>query len=274
LFVTLLISRKEVKGSGQRRCINHHRAIVSHVNYNHTFNIPNSGSAELYLDAGELALPFEIPIPGAMPTSFEHEYGRIRYVLHAIIHIPWSFDRYTSKLITVINQLNLNATPTLRMPQGIVETKHLCCACCRSRPIEVDFNILKSGYVPGEIIFFRVGIDNQTSREIIETYVNLMQVIKFSVQNGTKLVKRVVCTVRYLGKVKPRCIENWNSSCLQIPPLCSTLNGLSALIQVNYSLVLYFHLSGISFAKSLTLPIVVSGFSLILKKYISDYCLF
>ncbi len=251
--------RKETKGSGQRRSTNHYRSIVTHINYKHTFSLPsyNYNTNELHIEVGELALPFQIQIPHTMPTSFEHEYGRIRYTIHVIVHMPWSFDRYTSKLISVINQLDLNANPCLKHPQGIVETKHVCCSCCHSRPIEVDFSMLKGGYVPGEILFFRVDFDNQSSKQILETYVNLVQTLKLSGQNETKLVKRVVCTARFLDRIKSRSSETWESSCLVIPPLCPTLNGLSSIIQVNYSLVLFLHLSGLSCAKSLTLPIVI-----------------
>jgi hypothetical protein len=252
-------SRKETKGSGQRRRTNHYKAVITHINYKHTFQLPsyNYNTNELYIDAGELSLPFHFQIPESMPTSFEHELGYIRYLMHVIVRMPRSFDKYTSRIISVINQLDLNASPCLKLPQGIVETKYLCCICCRSSPIEIDFSISKSGFVPGETIFFRVDIDNQSSKEILETYVNLVQTLKLNAQNQTKIVKRVVCTARYLDMIKPRSIEAWDSSCLVIPPLCSTLNGLTPLIQINYSLVLYVNLSGLSCTKSLTLPIVI-----------------
>ena len=144
-------------------------------------------------------------------------------------------------------------------PSVVTETMDVCCACFKSQPIDVDLTVLKSGYVSGETLFFKVNIDNRSSREILELSVSLTQHVKFRAQSQRKTVKRSVCSVRFLNKIPANCVRTWDSSCLVIPPLCSTLNNLHAcsLIQVSYFVVLNFDLSGLATVKTLSLPIVI-----------------
>ena len=44
---------------------------------------------DLYLEAGIHNLPFNIILPTQLPTSFEHQFGQIRYSVRATIDIPW-----------------------------------------------------------------------------------------------------------------------------------------------------------------------------------------
>jgi hypothetical protein len=44
---------------------------------------------DLYLEAGFHNLPFNIILPTQLPTSFEHQFGQIRYSVRATIDIPW-----------------------------------------------------------------------------------------------------------------------------------------------------------------------------------------
>ena len=48
-----------------------------------------AGSTEpFYLEPGEYMLPFQIDLPHRVPSSFEHELGRIRHYLLASLEIP------------------------------------------------------------------------------------------------------------------------------------------------------------------------------------------
>ena len=104
-------------------------------------------STDLYLEAGDYSYPFQIMLPPNLPTSFEHEYGQIRYSISATIDIPWAFDKHTVKSFTVINVCDLNLLgPQLRIPFGVSGSKVFCCWCCTSEPVIAKFDVLKCLY--------------------------------------------------------------------------------------------------------------------------------
>lgn len=88
-------------------------------------------NSDTYLDAGDHSYPFQVLLPPNLPTSFEHEYGQIRYSISATIDIPWAIDKHSVKTFTVISISDLNSfRPTLRQPYGVSGSKVFCCWCC------------------------------------------------------------------------------------------------------------------------------------------------
>ena len=45
--------------------------------------------SDLYIESGETNYPFELQLPNNLPTSFQHQFGRIRYHARGTIDIPW-----------------------------------------------------------------------------------------------------------------------------------------------------------------------------------------
>jgi len=103
---------------------------------------------ETYLEEGEYSFPFEILLPGSLPTSFEHEYGHIRYSIRATVDIPWAIDKHTLIAFTVISPNNLNSLgPTIRQPFGVSGSKIFCCLCCSSQPVTAKFEVFKGFFL-------------------------------------------------------------------------------------------------------------------------------
>jgi hypothetical protein len=48
-----------------------------------------ANDGDLYLEAGVHNLPFNVILSPLLPTSFEHQFGKIRYSVRATIDIPW-----------------------------------------------------------------------------------------------------------------------------------------------------------------------------------------
>ena len=44
---------------------------------------------DTYLESGEYSYPFKFVLPVDLPTSFEHELGRIYYAIVASVKISW-----------------------------------------------------------------------------------------------------------------------------------------------------------------------------------------
>jgi hypothetical protein len=184
-------------------------------------------------------------------------YGIIRYSIKGNIDIPWALDKHTERSFTVISHYDLNAFPALRQPYGASDTKVLCCGPCKSDPIIATFQVMKQGFVPGEILIFSATIDNKSNKEIKEMKVTLRQNIRFHATNKTKNTYRDVNVLKYPNKIPQRTIEHWNNVSLPIPPIVSSSNGTCRIISVSYTIVLNFDASGVAISKDVPIPIVV-----------------
>lgn len=66
---------------------------------------------EIELPPAQLAYPFNIQLPMNLPSSFEHEYGYVRYTIKAIFDRPWKFDHEVKSAFTVLSAFDLNRRP-------------------------------------------------------------------------------------------------------------------------------------------------------------------
>ncbi|CAF0904985.1 unnamed protein product [Brachionus calyciflorus] len=254
----------ESHGSGKNRRTVHYSAYEKYLNFDLVF-LSKQPNSDLYLEIGDYSYPFDIVLPPNLPTSFEHTVGQVRYSLYGTVDIPWAFDKHTTRSFTVVSHLDLNANPALRQGFGVSDEKVLCCGPCKSDPIIANFNILKSGYVPGEAIVFNATMDNKSSREIKEMSVNLIQVMRFHATRKTRTCVRNVAQIKFPKHVDERTVETWQNSVLVIPPVCSSSNGTCRIIEVGYKVVFNFDASGIAVSKDLDIPIVIGTIPLSLQ---------
>ena len=68
---------------------------------------------EIELTTGTHEYPFTCSLPTNLPSSFESDYGRIRYTIKATLDRPWKFDHETKMAFTVISALDLNELPSV-----------------------------------------------------------------------------------------------------------------------------------------------------------------
>ena len=73
--------------------------------------IYGDGSESFYLNPGVHQFPFQFTLPLNIPTSYEGQFGRIRYTARAIISRPWRFNHEKVRIFTVNNPLDLNTEP-------------------------------------------------------------------------------------------------------------------------------------------------------------------
>jgi hypothetical protein len=66
--------------------------------------VAKQGENDLFIDSGEHKYPFTISLPAHLPTSFEHAYGTIRYLVKATIDMP----RYYLRNFKVIHEYITN----------------------------------------------------------------------------------------------------------------------------------------------------------------------
>lgn len=67
------------------------------------------------LPAGEHSFPFSMMLPNHLPSSFEGQYGYVRYTVKATLNRPWKFDHEVKAAFTVLLHLDLNLDPLNRV---------------------------------------------------------------------------------------------------------------------------------------------------------------
>lgn len=70
---------------------------------------------EVRLVPGEYNYTFNTMLPHQLPTSFEGDYGHIRYTASVVLDIPMWPDKEFEVPFTVIKPINLNADPALKV---------------------------------------------------------------------------------------------------------------------------------------------------------------
>ncbi|KAI8434432.1 hypothetical protein MSG28_012466 [Choristoneura fumiferana] len=132
-----------------------------HWTSSHTRRVPDGQGgyrSETYTEnheSHEHEFPFTFPLPDNCPSSFEGEYGHIRYQLKVVVDRAFKFDQ--EKKIS------------LRFEDSY------CCCCTSSGVCETFVKLPKAGYCPGQVIPIEVKVSpdgchessSQTRRFII-----------------------------------------------------------------------------------------------------------
>lgn len=82
---------------------------------NHYYLLGSKNGSEINLEAGELIYPFTCVLPQNLPSSFEGEFGHVRYTIKVVLDRPWKFDQETKMAFTVISPLDLNRDPDMKV---------------------------------------------------------------------------------------------------------------------------------------------------------------
>lgn len=82
---------------------------------NHYYLLGSKNGSEINLEAGELTYPFTCVLPQNLPSSFEGEFGHVRYTIKVVLDRPWKFDQETKMAFTVISPLDLNRDPDMKV---------------------------------------------------------------------------------------------------------------------------------------------------------------
>lgn len=171
------------------------------------FIITDNDAPKITLLRGTYCYPFQFQLPENIPSSFEGEYGHVRYTVKATIEKPKRFTHVTKTAFSVIGSLDLNTIPQidvsffsktkwlniwvnswngffysitwfrLQAPAGMTLSKNICCLCCTSGPISALLSLPRRGYVPGDIIPVVVEVENLSRRKIASASITLKMVI-------------------------------------------------------------------------------------------------
>ncbi|XP_034943031.1 arrestin domain-containing protein 17 isoform X2 [Chelonus insularis] len=217
---------------------NESQTVTGHEEY---FNIQyyllgSPSGEEMELPAGEHSYPFSCTLPPNLPSSFEHDYGHVRYTVKAIIDRPWKFDHEVKIAFTVVSNFDLNKEARATEPVHLEMSKTFCCLCCGSPPLKVNVILPVKGYVPGQMMSIRVNVDNQSGIVVDTIKCILRKVITFKARSPraeTRIEKQIVAEVSK-GPVEANGSADYEQK-LEIPPLPPSNLTNCGIIDLEYN---------------------------------------
>lgn len=81
----------------------------------HYYLLGSKNGSEINLPAGEHTYPFTCALPPTLPSSFEGEWGHVRYTIKVTLDRPWKFDQDAKMAFTVVSPVDLNVNPRLKV---------------------------------------------------------------------------------------------------------------------------------------------------------------
>ncbi|XP_050401776.1 arrestin domain-containing protein 3 [Patella vulgata] len=251
---------QNMRGPGESRYreIRHHSATEEYFDVSNTLlsKDPATKSETRVIPAGQYTYPFQFQLPSNIPSSFEGQYGHIRYYIKVMIEKPWRCDYTCQKVYTVICPLDLNRDPAAATPIRSQKQKKLCCLCCRTGPVSATLSLNQRGFVSGETIHVDAEITNLTRRKMGATSIELKMTTTFFTKTKTRSVTQQIMK-RKRGRVATGESENWNSEPIVIPPLAPSLLIGCNIIDVRYILELRVEPVGPAFDLSIPIEIFI-----------------
>jgi len=224
------------------------------------FNLVGSASGEVEIPAGENVYPFSTALPPLLPSSFDGEYGHVKYTIEAVLDRPWKLDHEVKTRFFVVTPLDLNLHPEVKEPVKQDREKTFCCCCCRSGPLTVVVALPFTGFVPGQPIPFTVEIDNASNVEIDKVAFAVKKMIKWTAhtpRHSTKDDTVEVVKLEIEG-VPAGGSKSWNQT-LPLPEMpFHNLNGCS-IINLTYKFQVTAKVSGIHKDLNLSIPIMLGS---------------
>ncbi|XP_011504212.1 PREDICTED: arrestin domain-containing protein 3 [Ceratosolen solmsi marchali] len=192
--------RQELNNDGRYRTETD--VVTAHEEYfKAQFYILGSSSGEqIELPSGTHSFPFNYVLPPNLPSSFESDFGRIRYTMKAILDRPWKFDHETKVAFTVISHLDLNQQPNASEPVLLEKNKTFCCLCCGTPPLSVNISLPVRGYVPGQMIPIKVNVENQSGVTVETLKLVLEKIVTYTATTPHSEKKVVENTVAEVSK--------------------------------------------------------------------------
>lgn len=215
----------------------------------------NAGDTEL--PAGVHSFPFTCALPPQLPSSFEGEFGYVRYTIKVTLDRPWKFDQDTKMAFTVISPVDLNMMEKAREPFKLPMEKTFCCWCCASQPLSVIVSIPVTGYVSGQSIPIIAEIDNQSNVDLEKVKFQFRKHTAFHT-TSPKMTKKNVNSIGELAlgpfnKGEQRTIRQ----SLEIPPLPASNMINCGIIDLHYDLYVVCEVSGMHTNLDGVIPITI-----------------
>ncbi|KAJ8718687.1 hypothetical protein PYW08_002924 [Mythimna loreyi] len=217
-----------------------------------------SENGEHHLKPGQHDFQFEFHIPANCPSSFEGEYGHIRYRVKVVMVTSGIFSMNKDKWvpIKVHAPLDLNEHRVCREPMEFDLSSSYCCWCMNAGFSEIMVRMPVSGYCPGQVIPMEVSCQNDSNVEIEE--------IKFAIKKDVTFIaayepdrRNEHSTVAEIvkGPIPGRTTRNWTVE-MEVPALDLYNVNNCRYIDIDYHFKVSTEVSGCHEGSEETRPIM------------------
>uniref|UniRef100_A0A914XGF5 Arrestin C-terminal-like domain-containing protein n=1 Tax=Plectus sambesii TaxID=2011161 RepID=A0A914XGF5_9BILA len=214
------------------------------TNYTHRFGGASGDRSdpERIIPVGRHEVPFSYTLPKTLPSSFEGEFGCIRYTCKAICERPWDFDITSRRAFTIVGIEDINEDPRAKDPASVSDSNYNIRFCCRKQgTISVDLSVDRIGYTPGELIELTALIKNDSQKTLRNSCARIKQHVcyrakTFAGHEHTKTANKVIAK-REKGEIAPRSTFKWEHEKIALPSVPPKLTRCR-IIDVTYSLEL------------------------------------
>ncbi|CAK9825486.1 Arrestin domain-containing protein 17 [Anthophora retusa] len=223
------------------------QTVSAHEEYFETkyYLVGSASGGEIEIQSGEHKFPFQCVLPSNLPSSFESDFGHVRYTVKATLDRPWKFDQEVKSPFTVVSPLDLNQEP--RASEKVQEemSKTFCCLCCGTPPLTVTYSLPVRGYVPGQSTPVRVIVENLSGVTVDTVKLILCKIVTLRATTPTTDTKTEEIVVAEVGKgpVEGGATVDYEQK-LDIPPLPPSNLTNCGIIDVEYNLKVVACVSG------------------------------
>ena len=221
--------------------------VTAHEDYFETkyYLVGSASGGEIEIQTGEHKFPFKCALPMNLPSSFESDFGHVRYIVKATLDRPWKFDQEVKSPFTVILPLDLNEEP--RASEKVEEemSKTFCCLCCGTAPLTVNYSLPVRGYVPGQSMPVHVNVENSSGLTVDTVKLILCKIVTLRATTPSSDTRTEELVIAEVGKgpVDGRGAAEYDQK-LDIPPLPPSNLTNCGIIDLEYSLKIVASVSG------------------------------
>ncbi|XP_076653337.1 arrestin domain-containing protein 17 isoform X1 [Halictus rubicundus] len=223
------------------------QTVTAHEQYFETkyYLVGSASGSEIEVQSGEHKFPFQCVLPTNIPSSFESDFGYVRYIAKATLDRPWKFDQEVKSPFTVVQPFDLNQEQ--RASERIQEemSKTFCCLCCASAPLTVNYSLPVRGYVPGQSMPVKINVENASGVTVDTVKLILCKIVTFRATTPSTDTRTEEIVVAEVGKgpVEGGGTAEYEQN-LDIPPLPPSNLANCGIIDLEYNLKVVACVSG------------------------------
>ena len=219
------------------------------------------------LEAGKHNFSFSFVLPSNLPSSFEGQYGHVRYYIKAkLCGSGFCSLKKTLQSITIVSICDLNSIPGAEKSKTNSNTKTFGVLSLQSEPLSTTLTIPRYGYTSGENIPISALIENQSNIKMNQTRALLYQNVTYRATNGTKDTQKLIREIRKNEQIGAHSFCSWEGELMLIPVIPPSGLGGCQMIDISYRLEFVVVPSGFGNNLSISVPILIGNIPL-KKKY-------
>ncbi|XP_003490327.1 arrestin domain-containing protein 17 isoform X1 [Bombus impatiens] len=215
------------------------QTVTAHEEYFDTkyYLVGSASGGEIEIQGGEHKFPFQCILPMNLPSSFESDFGHVRYTVKATLDRPWKFDQEVKSPFTVVSPFDLNQEVRSSEKVQVEMSKTFCCLCCGTPSLTVNYSLPVRGYVPGQTMPIKVNVENLSGITVETIKLILCKIVTFRATTPTTDTKteEIVIAEVSKGPVEGHGTADYEQK-LDIPPLPPSNLTNCGIIDLEYNL--------------------------------------